>query len=488
MATYRVPTFDLDARIQVTLKLLDPLRPWGLVSELAATYGVSRTTLYTLQTRAQTALTETLLAQPAGRPAEARTVTVDKALIDRFITVLPLTPGSVRGIQAGLALMLGVSRSLGYISQTLTAAGAQATALNLQLNVPLPVLGEADEIFQGRQPCLTVVDGRSFLALNLTPTTARDGDTWGVTLLDLQARGIRFQDLATDQGSGLLAGVRAAQLTISLRPDLFHLLDEGHDLTQQLERRAYRAFATAERARRATAEAQAPVRRRGRPLQLTTPLAQATDEEAQALNQLAAWTWLFGEIRQALEPLTPVGQLVNVAAAQTTIQTALTLLRELGQAELTAFAAKLEQHLPALLAPLSELTQQLAAVRQGLDTTTESFIGWAWQHRQALALNIERDFPAQLQPIVRSFWTALALFHRASSLAESLHSWLRPYLVMHRGMPQWLLPLLQLFWNHHEFARGKRAGHSPVELAGVANAPSLREILAQLLQPAGRPA
>jgi hypothetical protein len=50
-------------------------------------------------------------------------------------------------------------RSVGYISQTLTAAGRQATVYNLSVTVPLPILGEADEIFQGRKPCLTLVDG-----------------------------------------------------------------------------------------------------------------------------------------------------------------------------------------------------------------------------------------------------------------------------------------------------------------------------------------
>jgi len=50
-------------------------------------------------------------------------------------------------------------------------------------------------------------------------------------------------------------------------------------------------------------------------------------------------------------------------------------------------------------------------------------------------------------------------------------------------MSRWLLPLLQLFWNHHEFERGKRAGHSSLELAGVEDAPSLAEVLGQLLRP-----
>jgi hypothetical protein len=48
------------------------------------------------------------------------------------------------------------------------------------------------------------------------------------------------------------------------------------------------------------------------------------------------------------------------------------------------------------------------------------------------------------------------------------------------------LPLLQLVWNHHPFTRGKRAGNTPLQLAGVIDAPTLAEALNQLstVQPA----
>ena len=139
--------------------------------------------------------------------------------------------------------------------------------------------------------------------------------------------------------------------------------------------------------------------------------------------------------------------------------------------------------MPELMAPLEWLEEQLPPVFQGLSADTQVFIIWAWQHRQELHLDIGTDFPAALQPIVRVVWEVLGLFHRSSSLAESLHSWLRPYLQIHSGVPKWLASLLQLFWNHHQFERGKRAGSSPLELAGVEDAPSLVEVLGQLFRP-----
>lgn len=146
-------------------------------------------------------------------------------------------------------------------------------------------------------------------------------------------------------------------------------------------------------------------------------------------------------------------------------------------------ANDLQEKIPELLAPLEWLEQQLTPVLNGLDADSQAFIIWAGQYRQALQLDIDTDIPETLRPAMRTVRDILELFHRSSSLAESLHSWLRPYLQIHRGMPKWLLPLLQLFWNHHEFERGKRAGNTPLELAGVTDGPSLATVLTRLFCP-----
>lgn len=166
--------------------------------------------------------------------------------------------------------------------------------------------------------------------------------------------------------------------------------------------------------------------------------------------------------------------------ARQTIQLAATLMHQLGRDDIVDFANDLLDKLDELVAPLVWLETALAAWRSALSAEDEAFITWVWRWRASLDLSLEEAFPSHLQATVRAFWEALSLFHRASSLAESLHSWVRPYLQIHRGMPQWLAPLLQLFWNHHRFQRGKRAGHSPLELAGVDDPASLSEALAGL--------
>jgi hypothetical protein len=485
MAKYRVPEFTTAQRADAALQLLVPLpqRKWGMVSELVRQHGVSRTRLYEIRDQALDALLEHLQPRQAGRPARTATLQVDKPFINRAIAILPMLKGSVRDIQLGLALLLGVTRSVGYVSETLTAAGERATDYNLGIKVSLPILGEADEIFQGRQPCLTLVDGRSFLVVNLTPAASRDGTTWGVTYLDLVQRGIQFQDLACDGGTGLRAGVREAQLAIPLRPDLFHLLQDAQRLTRRLEGAAYKALETAARARRAALEERGLLHRRGPRLKVKVSLPQAESAATFAMARYDQWEWLLREVRQALEPITPAHRLISVAETQATVETAVTLLKELGHPDVTAFADDLQAKLPELLAPLEWLEQQLTPVLKDLDADSRAFIFWAWQHRQLLNLNIATDMPEHLRSVAHTVSDTLGLFHRSSSLAESLHSWLRPYLQIHRGMPKWLLPLLQLFWNHHRFERGKRAGSSPLELASVNDAPSLAEVLGQLFRP-----
>jgi hypothetical protein len=485
MAEYRVPEFTLEQRADAAVQMMVPLpeRRWGLVSALARQYGVSRTVLYKIRDRGSGGLVEALLPRDPGRPAQTPPLTVNKPFVDRAIAVLPMLKGSVRDIRLGLSLIFGVARSVGYISETLTAAGERATAYNGGVTVPLPILGEADEIFQGRKPCLTLVDGRSFLVLNLTPAESRDGTTWGLTFLDLVERGIQFHDLACDGGKGLRAGVREAELAIPLRPDLFHILQDARRLTRRLEGSAYKAIETADRARWADLEARGIIRRRGPRLKIKVPLPQAEIEETKAIELFDNWCWLLSEVRLALEPITPAHGVVSVIETKATVETAIELLKELNHPDITALADDLQDKIPELLAPLEWLEQQLTPVLKHLDAATQAFIIWAWQHRQELNLNIETDIRDDLHSVVRVIWDVLALFHRSSSLAESLHSWLRPYLQIHRGMPKWLLPLLQLFWNHHRFERGKRAGSSPLKLAGVEDAPSLAAVLDQLFCP-----
>jgi hypothetical protein len=463
--------------------MLDRSRPWGLATDLAKEYEVSRKFLYQQRDKVRNSLLSALAAQPPGPKPESVMLMVDREHLQRsIVTLATAVPASIWGIQVCLEEVLGTRRSTGFISQTLKQAGEAASQQNRLLTLPQPVLGEADEIFQGRHPCLTVVDGHSFAVIYLSPQGKRDAVTWGVSFLELQEQGISFQDIACDGAKGIRSGIQQAELSVPLRPDLFHLLWDSHVLTRRLEKKAYKTIEQADKVRRAELEAQSPKRRQGRPLKVQKSLSEAEAQEQQAISDYDSFIWLQQEIRQALEPWTPSDMLASAQQAGETLETAIALLRELGDANVDAYAKKLQDRQGELIAPLVWLEQQLASYRQGLDSDTEATIIWAYKHREELELEEpNQGFPCELYPVVEAFWQVLDTFHRSSSLAESLHSWLRPYFQSHRGMPEWLTPLLQLYWNHHTFQRGKRKGRTPLNLAGIDEVSSWSHVLERLL-------
>lgn len=482
MANYRLTSIDLSTRVSLALEMLTPIgsRPWGYVSRKAEELEVCRTWLYQLRNRALEALITELRPRQRGPAPCDQSLIVDRDFVQYAIVVLALVKGSVRGIAQALELLFGVKRSIGHISQTLQSAGAKAEQINVSVEIPHQVLAEADEIFAANRPCLTVVDGKSFLVLNLKAQHNRDATTWGCTFLDLHQQGICFHDIASDGARGITAGVKETQMAIPLRLDLFHVLREATKVSARLERRGYKAMELTDRVKRAEAESGQTPRRRGRPLKVEGQLGDAQAIEHDAVYTYDAFDWLVSQVRAVLEPISPTGQFTQSHCARDTICAAAQLMGELEDKKAKAFGRLLENNLDGLIAPIIWLNEMMRTFVKQHSRLTLQFIGWAWRNRDQLELCVASEFSASLQPTVCSIFRLLEMFHRTSSLAECFHSWLRPYLTIHRGMPQWLLSLLQLYWNHHLFGRGKRAGFSPVQLAQGQQSQTLQKALARV--------
>jgi hypothetical protein len=481
MTHYRLSELDLSTRIQLSAEMLDPDRAPGQVSRRAKELGVSRKWLYELRDKGKQALQAAFAPQAPGPQPQSCQLEVNDDFIRKMIVALSVLPPSLRNIQVLLEVLFGRHCALGYIQQTLQTAAQRAREENRRLQPAQAVLGEVDEIYQAGAPCLSIVDGRSLLALGLEKRADCDQTTWGVTLLDLVAQGVHFQDLAFDGAQGIRSGIRAAQIACPERADLFHLWQAGHKISFSLEGAAYRALATLYRAQMVEQEAQALHRRPGPPRKKAALSAQQAQPLAlQAAATCDLWEWLFCELQRLLQPWDRRGLPVPLERTRQELQLVINWLRTLSNKWVSLFTERLSDLLEVLLAPIGSLYQRLPAAYWQLSPAEQSFLYWAWHHRLELDLDISRDLPPALQSIATAFWAALADFHRSSSLVECLHSWLRPFFVLHRGIPDWLLPLLQAFWNHHPFQRGKRAGSSPLSLAGLENAPVIPLWLADL--------
>ena len=200
-----------------------------------------------------------------------------------------------------------------------------------------------------------MVDGRTFAVLYLSPQKSRDADTWGVCFLELQERGIQFADVALDGARGISSGIKQAGLTIPLRPDLFHLLRESSRLICRLESSAYKAIEQSLRVQKTDKESKSPQRRIGRPLEVHTSLIEAKTKEQQEINRYDLFVWLHKEIRQSLEPYDSDYNLTSVQQVKETFDTAIALLRELGDTRISDYAVDLNKHKEELIAPLEWL-------------------------------------------------------------------------------------------------------------------------------------
>jgi len=478
MAEYRAKHLDLSTRIEIGLKMLlhGEEREWGWITKMAEAQQVSRQTFYNCRDKVQAALVEALQPKAPGPQPTNQPLQVNASYIKWATTVLAMQKGSTRDVQLGLELLFGEERSVGFINETVNAVGQSAAVYNAQLVPSQPIAGEIDEVFQGMKPCFTVVDGQSFMVLNLTAEENREGDTWAKTLRRLIEQGIAFQDVVSDNAGGIRNGVKQAGLGTSWRLDVFHVLHDGHRISQKLENAAYRAIKQAIQTQAHATEQMAGRNCTGRMHKATgLSVAEANAQQSAAVEQYDLWAWLFAEMRFALNPVH--GYRIQASAtARETLQIICDLMEQSGQKAIVSFATMLRQNLEALLDPLCWLEAQLADWQQAISPEDETLIMFV--HRWPI-FSIADLSPA-LQAAARAYEKALARFHRASSHAESFHSWLRPYLDIHRTLPDWLLPLATLFWNHHEFQRGKRAGHSPVALAGIEDAISLHAALRQV--------
>jgi hypothetical protein len=446
---------------------------YGFITGLAHDYGTSRQFFYDLRGKAQNALEIALAPGTPGRSVSAHQLEIDRALLDRAVVVLnQVAHASVRGIQECLLEILEVKRSIGAIHGVLVEAAGRAKSLSL---VPgRPVQAVADEIFAAGRPILEVVDHRSAAVLALEGAPNRDETAWGCTMLDLLAQGVAISNSISDGAEGLRSGLRAAGLP-EPRLDHWHTLRDLGRLGHILEGEAYRRLEEAERAQRAAAAeayrlAHGHRAGRGRPLKVASdPLSvqQAIQESEVAIRRADGAVIVLAAVREALRPVDGhSGRPHRPQESKSELEAAAALLHELG-GRAVEIASILEQRGERLIAYLVELEAALQGPRERLGEEVVALLGWAWQHREGLGLGDAGEAWPQDAQTARAVWAALEGAVRATGMAENLNSVLAFHRAAHRGLPDNVLAVFEVYRNHRVFPRGKRAGHSPFALMDI---------------------
>jgi len=220
-------------------------RPWGIVTWMADVFLLSRTALYELTERVQQRLLSSgqLLVPPAPEKGVA-TVTLTPDRLARTVLTASL-PGkmAIRPLRHTLNEAFDQTRSIGWISELLTAAGHQAGHVLRDIDTsPLgTVIAARDETFFHGSPLLLVIDPVTTTILFAQVTDDRQADTWGAALLMAQDQGVKIGGLVEDMATMYDKSRKEAGLDISVQKDIWHIQRDGSQVLRDLERSAFRS-------------------------------------------------------------------------------------------------------------------------------------------------------------------------------------------------------------------------------------------------------
>ena len=437
------------------------------MTALSAAAGVSRQSLYTWSAHAEaalaTALGTSVPAEPVAGSGRERLV----------LTLLAEGHASTRGIAACLT-EVGQPLSLGSIQAILDQAQERARAL-VERQMPVGRRDLAcDEMYGHNRQAgyLSVVDAQTGAMWAAVGPVGVDKASWTLRFWDLTARGLRWGVRAGDGGAALAGACAQAVPDQPCQRDVWHIL---HACSKVLAK---------QEAKVATAKRQAAVvaqggRLHGFAAQAPADSVARTAALAQVQRVAAGLRYLSSQLHLLLGVVVLVGGRLRTAGERhADLDTLLDLLADLQQTAPASVAGHLaglhtnvRTALPGLLAfvPALEPIHQQAATQLGPDGL--ALLAWAWQHRAILGPDsapLLAGLPAAWCPAAALLLHAWDQTTRASKLAETWHSVLRPHLAVHRTLSPGLLALLVVCHNHRVASRGLHQGTSPLSRSGIA--------------------
>jgi len=469
-----------EQRAQIAIEVLSPHRTWGAITNLQRTYGLSRQGIYDIAAKGSRVLRAGMKPGGYGPQPHQRQVEVNRNRLQRSVLALTEAGASQRSVVACLAEVLDTKVSLGWVNGQLVHLESAATNINQQWQPTGNETLSGDEMFANGQPNLLIVGNESLYIYALTRQEERDGDTWGCLLLDAPAS----DQFASDAGTGLAAGVKAAEIETH-QLDWDHLLRPMWGQATRLEKRAYAALQKVEE-RFDKFDRAHTTKRLQQHLQKWEQLNQQAEEK---ISQLDTFYSLARKVDDwfALVDL-ETGQLPDSEQGKSQLRA---LGQQLGKMSgriyqklaknLQNWAAGLFSYQPVLLRALAPLKIEYG--QQAIAALSRLWQCEADEKRRQLSL-LERQKRQQIwrQNLDEAWsllgdarlWVAwdalcevLGRSWRGSMLAECVNSLLRPVLGRRKHTDQGCLELFRFLHNARPFKRGKRAGNSPAQLVGL---------------------
>jgi hypothetical protein len=445
---------------------------YGKMTAIAQYYQISRTFLYQLLLMANLQL-ETLFS-------DAKLLfQKDHRHLDQLLLLLRLEGHcSLLSLSSILQALEYHPHSVGYLSQFFHNAGRTLPS-TLVMPSKTWVFYLSDEVFAIDKPILVTIDAQSTTILHIELAADRSAETWRAHFEALEHHHFVSLGMASDRGTGLVAGYQAACDMALWVADYFHEFRDLYALLHQVERRAYAAIDKEYEAARTFANAKSEANLHTRLHHYDT--AHHACEQAMALYDHLAM--LLHLLREALQLCSPHGRLRTQQDVRSELILLFDMLADLDCAAVTTTLKPIRTHLDAIVVPFAQAEAIDAELRAIVPHEAFEFLVLAWHHEHLVYQSPAKQKRAHQRE--RGFWLACAeglvgdefntlkalVFDRldsivrASSLVEMVNGLIRPYLNSCKGqITQETLNLIMFYHNHRRYKSGKRQGKAPMEL------------------------
>jgi hypothetical protein len=451
---------------------------WGVITELARQYVVSRTFVYMLAASLQEA-GNLLFREPGALPP-----TCDERMPYRYMLSLRLEGRCSIGAISTIMTRFGVEpSSTGTISQTLQTIGhLLPNTLCTQANEIRLVVFLSDELFAHGHPILVTVEPQSSVLLRVELVATRQWQQWKQHWECLEENGYHALYLVSDEGRALSKAQKETLKDIVRQPDTYHAIAHrlGHYVAR-LEAAAYTAIAQEDEARQKIARARtAATRKQGR-----TAYTKARTRAEDKIARADAYRYLYQCLIEELRLFDETGQLRKRRTAEGNMQAALDLIDTLGVTSISKAVKTIRRLLPELL-NYFEVANTVVASLHKLPCESETLrtlcLAWQWHKAMVKAKTTPArqycatqetfylelagdDLDADDDDLQTTVYQQLDRIVHSSSLVECLNSIIRPYLNTTKNhVTQDVLNLVMFYHNHRRYQDGKRKGHTPMEL------------------------
>ncbi len=462
--------------IGISAVLAQQRKQWGVITQLAREYLISRTFVYLLAFQVEQ-VGEALFARPC---VGARLPVEEERLPYVYLLSLRLEGRCSLNAMSAMMERFGLKwSSVGKLSQSLPAMGGllDNTITTPDEAIRLMVFA-SDELFAGARPLLLTVEPQSSVILRIELADTRQWEDWKRHWECLYDNGCHALYLVCDGGHALAKAHAESLSDVLLQPDTYHAL--AHVLGSwkvRLEKQAYAAitteydrFKTLDSARSETV--------------IDTRIEQyeqARRQAEEAIDRYDDFAYLYYELHEQLSVFDGTGRLRDRTQAQAQMMTALELLDTLEVESLSKAVAKTRRTLPELLNYFDVARTVVPALIRELPIAPVTFRRLCRAHHWHTRLMTARTPEARQRCKVHEsemlgqagtdrWYTAEIQEHvyeqldqivQRSSMVECINSILRPYLNTTRNqVSQEFLNLIMLYHNHRRYRAGKRATHT----------------------------